>query len=102
VDRLALATLNSAMDSYESVDSVRAELAEFLGQDVSEERLFSVFRCLEAEGFLKAHRVDPRGGHLMPTTSTENDAPSDIWFIVTAEGREVVDREWGRAFGNGP
>jgi len=98
MDRLALVALNSAMDDYASVTSVREELAAFFGKVVSDESLFSAFRELEVQGLVEAHRVSPDNQRLVPTSSTEKDAPDEIWFLAKAKGRQVVALEWGRVF----
>ena len=99
IDRLPLAALDSAAIDHESVSSVCTEIAEFLGEPISEKKLFSVFRALEAQGLLVAYRAGSAGLALVPTQSRESDVPSEVWFRVSAEGREVLNREWERVFG---
>lgn len=98
MEKLTLAALDAAMDDYESVSSVRDEIAAFLGQAVSEESLFAAFRALEAQGLVQAHRVNPNNQTLVASSSTDQDAPDQIWFLATDKGRQIVDREWNRVF----
>ena len=97
MERLALAVLNSAMDDFESVQSVALELAALLGENVSEQDLLSVFRSLEAAGLVEAYRQSD--GRLIPTESSEQDLPRDLWFLATFKGREIVNRSWDQVFG---
>ena len=101
IDRLSLAALDSAANDYESASSVCAEIAEFLNEPLSEEKLFSVFLALEAQGLLVAYRAGLAGLALVPTLSSEGDVPSEIWFLVSSEGREILYREWEPTFGQG-
>jgi len=98
MNRLALAALNSTIDDYESVTSVREQLAAFLGEPISEESLFAAFRALEAQGLLEAHRASVDGQALVRTAITDTDVPADIWFYATSAGRQLVDREWDKLF----
>jgi hypothetical protein len=98
MEKLSLAALNSAMDDYESVNSVRDEIANFLGEAVSEESLFAAFRTLEGQGLVEAHRANPDNQRFVPTNSTDSDAPDGLWFLATEKGRQLVEREWHCVF----
>ena len=97
MDRLALVALSATKDDYESVQSVGSEIGKFLGRAVTEQELLSVFRSLEDAGFVEAYRE--ADGGLVPTRSSEKDLPEHLWFLATAKGREVVDRDWQQVFG---
>lgn len=96
-DKLTLAALYAALDDYVSAIFMRDALASFLGEAVSEESLFAVFRSLEVQGLVEAYRkIDSQ--HLAPTALKENDGPDELWFRATPEGWKFVKLEWQRVF----
>lgn len=100
IDRVSLAALDAIANDYESAASVCDELSAFLGEALSEAKLFSVLRSLEAQGLVQAYRATPDNQTFAPTPSSSSDPSSSVWFNATSEGRRLLEREWETAFGN--
>ena len=86
LEPLKLLTLNASMQSPEAPHTICAEIADFLGQPISEGQVLAAFRELQALGLIQEHGSGP------------HPPPNDVWFIATKAGREAVDREWPVVF----
>jgi hypothetical protein len=98
-NKLALAALSSAMDDYESIESVQDQLCKFLGEIISEEMLFSAFCSLEAGGLVEAYRVGSDNRKMALISSKNGKILADDWFLATDKGRRFVEKEWKQNFG---
>jgi hypothetical protein len=83
---MELATLVWVSMDYESVESIRHNVAQEIGFEVSDEEVGETLLALFSKGLVQAYRYDQEVNQYVPQQPFGESAITELWWLATDSG----------------
>jgi hypothetical protein len=90
---LDLHCLNALCDDYENIPSIREDVRRSAHGDVTEEEIRDCLVELKINGWAAAFKFNVSQSQYVEVDDLNGDWPN-MWFHITNEGRQELDRNW--------